>query len=91
MRFARILLAAFNRDLEEFKKFTYMKQHYYTFTEQAFHLLAGRTGLKVSKFNYMQVWGLDNQLSWLRHKRPRDFSVLPVFFPSKLFGHTTRI
>jgi len=61
-------------DLEEFKKFTYMKQHYFTFTEQAFHLLAEQTGLKVRKFNYMQVWGLDNQLSWLRHKKPRDFS-----------------
>jgi len=61
-------------DLEEFKKFTYMKQHYFTFTEQVFNLLAGQTGLRVEKFNYMQVWGLANHLSWLRYKKPRDFS-----------------
>lgn len=61
-------------DLEEFKKFTYMKQHYFTFTEQAFNLLAEQTKFKMEKFNYMQVWGLDNHLSWLRYKRPRDFS-----------------
>jgi cyclopropane fatty-acyl-phospholipid synthase-like methyltransferase len=61
-------------DLEEFKKFTYMKQHYFTFTEHAFNLLAGQTGLSVEKFNYMQVWGLSNHLSWLRYKKPRDFS-----------------
>jgi cyclopropane fatty-acyl-phospholipid synthase-like methyltransferase len=61
-------------DLEEFKKFTYMKQHYFTFTEHAFNLLAGQTGLSVEKFNYMQVWGMANHLSWLRYKKPRDFS-----------------
>lgn len=60
--------------LEEFKKFTYMKQHYFTFTEEAFDLLAKQTGLSVKKFNYLQVWGLDNHLSWLSHKKPRDFS-----------------
>ncbi len=61
-------------DLEEFRKFTYMKQHYYTFTEQAFNLLAEQTKLEVVKFNYMQMWGLDNHLSWLRYRKPRDFS-----------------
>lgn len=61
-------------DLEEFKKFTYMKQHYFTFSEQAFNLLAEQAGLRMEKFNYMQVWGLDNHLSWLRYKKPRDFS-----------------
>jgi cyclopropane fatty-acyl-phospholipid synthase-like methyltransferase len=60
--------------LEEFKKFTYMKQHYFTFTEEAFRLLAKQTELRVKKFNYIQVWGLDNHLSWLSHKKPRDFS-----------------
>jgi cyclopropane fatty-acyl-phospholipid synthase-like methyltransferase len=60
-------------DLEEFKRFTYMKQHYFTFTERVFHVLAGQTGFSVEKFNYMQVWGLDNHLSWLRYKKPRDF------------------
>lgn len=61
-------------ELEEFKKFTYMMQHYFTFTEHAFTLLARQTGLSVEKFNYMQVWGLANHLSWLRYKKPRDFS-----------------
>lgn len=64
----------YDYDLGEFRKFTYMKQHYYTFTEQAFSVLAGQTGLRVEKFNYMQVWGLDNHLSWLRYKKSRDFS-----------------
>lgn len=69
---AHVLVYSYN--LEEFKKFTYMKQHYFTFTEQAFNLLAGQTGLRVKKFNCMQVWGLDNHLSWLRYQKPRDFS-----------------
>jgi 2-polyprenyl-3-methyl-5-hydroxy-6-metoxy-1,4-benzoquinol methylase len=60
--------------LEEFRKFTYMKQHYYTFTEQAFEVLAAQTALQIEKFHYMQVWGLDNHLSWLRYGEPRDFS-----------------
>ncbi len=60
-------------DLEEFKEFAYMKQHYYTFTEKAFSLLAGQTMLEIVAFNYMQVWGLDNHLSWLRYRKPRDF------------------
>jgi SAM-dependent methyltransferase len=59
--------------LDEFRKFSYMKQHYFTFTEQAFNLLAEQTGLSVKRFNYLQVWGLDNHLSWLRYKKPRDF------------------
>ena len=61
-------------DLEEFKRFTYMKQHYFTFTEASINSLAWQTGLDVEKFNYMQVWGLANHLSWLRYKKPRDFS-----------------
>jgi cyclopropane fatty-acyl-phospholipid synthase-like methyltransferase len=59
---------------EAFRKFTYMKQHYYTFTEDSLQLLAEQSGLRVEKFNYMQVWGLDNHISWLRYGRPRDYS-----------------
>jgi cyclopropane fatty-acyl-phospholipid synthase-like methyltransferase len=59
--------------LEEFKRFTYMKQHYFTFTESAFRLLADNTGYAIGGFNYMQVWGLDNHISWLRYRQPRDF------------------
>lgn len=65
--------------LDEFKKFSYMKQHYYTFTEQSFDLLAAQTGYVVNQFNYMQVWGLDNHLSWLRYREPRDFSDMSKF------------
>ncbi len=64
----------FQYNLEEFKKFTYMKQHYFTFTEKSHHILAKQTGFKVKGFNYMQVWGLDNQLSWLKYRRPRNFN-----------------
>lgn len=60
--------------LEEFTKFTYMKQHYYTFSEKALELVGARCGLVVEKFNYMQVWSLDNHLSWLKNRKPMDFS-----------------
>jgi SAM-dependent methyltransferase len=60
--------------LEEFKRFMYMKQHYYTFTERSFEVLASQTGYRVEGFHYVQAWGLDNHLSWLRHRRPRNFS-----------------
>lgn len=60
--------------LEEFKKFTYMKQHYFTFTEKSFQLLAQQTRLKVINYDYIQVWGLDNHISWLNYRKPRDFS-----------------
>lgn len=66
-------------DLEEFKKFTYMKQHYFTFTERAFQILAEQAGYSVDRFNYMQVWGLDNHLSWLRYKKPRNFIEISRF------------
>ncbi len=61
-------------DLPEFKKFTYMKQHYYTYTEDSLHILAKQCGYVIDHFTYMQVWSLDNHLSWLRYRRPRDFS-----------------
>jgi len=61
-------------DCEAFKKFTYMKQHYFTHTERSLRLLADQVGLEVERFNYLQVWGLDNHLSWLRHGKPRDFA-----------------
>ena len=70
-------------EVEEFKKFTYMKQHYFTFTEESHRLLAAKTGLKIKGFNYMQVWGLDNQLSWLKHRRPRNYSDITSFLSSK--------
>jgi len=60
--------------VEEFKKFAYMKQHYYTYTERSLEILAEKTGYEIEKYHYMQVWGLDNHLSWLRYGKPRDFS-----------------
>lgn len=65
--------------IEEFKKFAYMKQHYYTYTESSLEILAEKTGYEVEKYNYMQVWGLDNHLSWLRYRKPRDFSQFTQF------------
>lgn len=65
------LVYAYN--VSEFRKFTYMKQHYYTFTESSFESLAKQTGYSIKGFNYLQVWGLDNQLSWLRYRKPRDY------------------
>jgi len=71
-------------DLEEFKRFMYMKQHYYTFTERSFEVLADLTGYQVKKFHYVQAWGLDNHLSWLRYRRSRNFSDM-----SKLLSPST--
>lgn len=71
-------------DLAEFQKFTYMKQHYYTFSEQSFHVLAKQVGGVVEGFDYLQVWGLDNTLAWLRYRKPRDFSQF-----TKILSETT--
>jgi len=60
--------------IEEFKKFTYMLQHCYTFTEKSLEILGKKVGLEIEKFNYIQVWSLDNHLSWLKNKKPKDFS-----------------
>ncbi len=61
-------------NLPEFRKFAYMKQHYYTYTEESLHILAKQCGYVIDHFTYMQVWSLDNHLSWLRYRQPRDFS-----------------
>ena len=60
-------------NLDEFQKFTYMKQHYYTFSEKSFEVLALKAGAAVAEFEYLQAWGLDNTLSWLRYRKPRNF------------------
>ena len=73
----------YNYKLAEFKKFSYMKQHYYTFTEKSHHILAEQTGFNIKKFNYMQFWGLDNQLSWLRYRKPRKFDDITGILSSK--------
>lgn len=78
---AHPLIEIFN--LNEFKKFTYMKQHYYTFSEKSFRLIAKKIGCKVVKFRYIQVWGLDNTLSWLRYRYPTDFSRISKFLSKK--------
>lgn len=70
--------------IEEFRKFIYMKQHHYTFTEKSLRILGEKTGLIVDYFAYMQVWSLDNHLSWLIHKKPKDFS----FFTNLLSKET---
>jgi len=61
-------------NLEEFKKFAYMKMHYYTFSEKSLNIIAEELDLEVKTFNYVQFFGLDNSLSWLKDREPRDFS-----------------
>ena len=65
---------------EEFKKFIYMKQHYHTFTEKSLEVIAKQIGCTVKGYNYMQVWGLDNTVSWLRYKKPKNFDDYTKFF-----------
>lgn len=61
-------------EIEEFKKFIYMKQHYYEFSEKSLEILADKSGCIVDQFDYMQVWSLDNHLSWMKNRKPTDFS-----------------
>jgi cyclopropane fatty-acyl-phospholipid synthase-like methyltransferase len=61
-------------DIEEYKKFAYMKQHHYTFSETAISILAEQTGYLAPDFHYLQRYGLDNHLSWLRHRKPRNYT-----------------
>ena len=61
-------------EIEEFKRFAYMKQHYYTFSERSLELLARKINMNVEDFIYLQTWGLDNHVSWLRNRKPQDFS-----------------
>jgi len=61
-------------DIKKFRKFAYMKQHYYTFSENSISLLAKDTNYQVQGFYYMQRYGLDNHLSWLRYKKPRNYT-----------------
>lgn len=60
--------------LDEFKKFTYMRQHYYTYTEGSVKVLADKAGYRVDGFRYLQAYSLDNHLSWLKNRRPMDFA-----------------
>ncbi len=57
-----------------FKKFAYMKQHYFTFSEKSILFLAKSTGMKLTGFQYINRYGLGNHLSWLCHGGPRDYS-----------------
>ena len=59
---------------KKFKKFAYMKQHYFTFSEESIKILANNVGMKVIEFQYINRYGLGNHLSWLCHGGPRDYS-----------------
>ena len=59
--------------IEEFKKFHYQKQHYFTYSEKSIKILAEDTEFKVEDFYYIQSYGLDNHLSWLIYKKLRNF------------------
>ena len=77
---------AFAFDLAEFRKFMYIKQHYYTFTEQSLAILAKNSGYSIIDYIYLQVWGLDNHLSWLRYRKPRDFSSITALLSKETLG-----
>lgn len=66
--------------IDEFKKFNYQKQHYFTYSERALEWLAGKAGLTVEGFYYHQVYGLENHISWLKNRRPCDYSMFTSFF-----------
>lgn len=61
-------------NIKEFKKFNYQKQHYYTYSEKNLSFLINSSGFKIESFYYAQVYSLDNHLSWLKYKKPRDYS-----------------
>lgn len=70
--------------INEFKKFNYQKQHYYTYSEKNLHIVAQKTNFKIDKFYYTQVYSLDNHISWLNHRKVQDYS-----FYTNLFSTST--
>jgi 2-polyprenyl-3-methyl-5-hydroxy-6-metoxy-1,4-benzoquinol methylase len=68
---------------EEYKKFTYMKQHYHTFSEKSLEILAHQIGCQVECYNYLQVWGLDNTISWLQNGKPQESNKYANIFSKK--------
>ncbi len=77
-----ILISFF--DLEEYKKFMYMKQHYYVFSEKSLYQLAKNCNLTIKKVDYIQVWGIDNHLSWLNDRKSQNFDHYSTLFNSEL-------
>jgi len=77
-----VLISFFN--LEEYKKFMYMKQHYYVFSKESFSHIAKNVGLTVKKINFIQAWGIDNHLSWLNERKAQDFSHYSTQFSTSL-------
>lgn len=61
--------------VKEYKKFMYMKQHYYVFSKESFYQIANYSKLKVDNIKYIQVWGMDNHLSWLNDRKVQDFTI----------------
>ena len=77
-----VLISFFN--LEEYKKFIYMKQHYYVFSKESFYHIAENNNLLVDSIDFIQVWGIDNHLSWLNDRKPQDFHEYTNFISNKL-------
>lgn len=69
--------------IEEFKKFTYQKQHYFIYNEKSLTFLANNTNLKVETFYYCQRYSIDNHMSWAINKKPKDFSMFSNLFSEK--------
>lgn len=77
-----ILISFF--ELEEYKKFMYMKQHYYVFSKESMSYIAQNVGLHLKKINFIQAWGIDNHFSWLKDKKVQDFSKYTELFSNNL-------
>lgn len=77
-----ILISLF--ELDEYKKFMYMKQHYYVFSKESLQCIALNVGLHLKKINFIQAWGIDNHFSWLKDKKVQDFSKYTELFSEKL-------
>ncbi|OGH99713.1 MAG: hypothetical protein A2039_01615 [Candidatus Melainabacteria bacterium GWA2_34_9] len=39
---------------------------------------------KINKIHYYQVWGIDNAFSWLKNRKPFDFSQYTNFFSKEI-------
>lgn len=70
-------------NIEEFKKFNYQKQHYYTYCQKNLTVLLENLGFKIEQFYFTQVYSLDNHLSWINFKKRQDYSMFTKIISSK--------
>ena len=73
--------------IEEFKTFCYQKQHYFTYSEKNLRLLITEARFKVDNFFYLQAYSLDNHISWLKFKKPQDYSYFTGIFSDTILSN----